>query len=515
MGCTSLPNFKNEKAKMFYHDLSSINPGGKLNKEDAELSENIQIKVSITQIEKGYTYKIRLLNIKDYNQKSSLNEYAECICQDNMTANLDLPIIIRYFFEIEQPLKIEILKTRSDDSETFQVDTTLGCVMGSRKNTYQTNIFTSKHEILILKVEKLNKSEEVIRVSFDIKSNKKVSFEDIKNKMYFEIFSDIILYRSECINKEGIFDPIKIPLGLFKDKKIIIKFYNSSRQSCGNFTFNIDDFTNRKTFNIKINGTQFQIISKSFITQNFTFVDYLKAGIEIGLSIAIDFTKSNGPPYERTSLHYIHDIEKNQYERAIWSCGNIVAYYDYDQLFPCFGFGAKVQNEARDLFNLNFQDDPNVKYIDGIIDAYHNAVNAITFYGPTYFGPILSTINKIIKDECYKLKYHILMILTDGKIDDIDNTIDALVEGSFLPLSVIIIGVGNANFDNMKILDADENPLIDSKGVKAVRDLVQFVPFIKYESNPEKLANEVLAEIPRQLMEYYEQNNLDPIKLTT
>ena len=38
-------------------------------------------------------------------------------------------------------------------------------------------------------------------------------------------------------------------------------------------------------------------------------------------------------------------------------------------------------------------------------------------------------------------------------------TIDELVEGSFLPLSVIIIGVGKADFSNMIYLDADENPL--------------------------------------------------------
>ena len=515
MGCSSLPNIQNQKAQIFYHDLSLVNLDGKMDKNNIELSENIQLKVSINQIEKGYTYKIRLLNIKDYNQNSSLNDYVEFISQDNVTANLDSPIIIRYFFEKEQPLIIELLKNKYDDSETFQVDTTLGCVMGSRKNTYQTNIFTSESEILILKGEKLNQSEEVIKVAFDIKPNRKVAFVDIKNKFYFEIFSDIILYRSECINGEGIFDPINIPLGLFKDNNIIIKFYDSSNNSCGNFIFNIGDFTNRKTFKIKISGTQFQIISKSFITQNFTFVDYLKAGIEIGLSVAIDFTNSNGPPYERTSLHYIQGLELNQYERAIYSCGNIIALYDYNQLFPCFGFGAKVNNRARGLFNLNFQEDPNVRSIQGIIDAYHNAINSITFYGPTHFGPILNTINKMIKDEHNNLKYHILMILTDGRIDDIDNTIDALVEGSFLPLSVIIIGIGNANFTSMNILDADENPLIDSKGVKAARDLVQFVPFIKYESNPEKLANEVLAEIPKQLMEYYYQHNLDPIKLTT
>ena len=45
--------------------------------------------------------------------------------------------------------------------------------------------------------------------------------------------------------------------------------------------------------------------------------------------------------------------------------------------------------------------------------------------------------------------------------------------------------------------------------------MVQFVPFIKYEFKPEKLANEVLAEIPRQIIEYYEQKNLDPIRLAS
>lgn len=102
------------------------------------------------------------------------------------------------------------------------------------------------------------------------------------------------------------------------------------------------------------------------------------------------------------------------------------------------------------------------------------------------------------------------MILTDGMIDDIDETINYLVDASFLPISVIIIGIGKADFSTMNVLDADENPLINDNNVKAVRDLVQFVPFLNYESNPEKLAEEVLAEIPKQMVEYYEQNNIDP-----
>ncbi len=53
------------------------------------------------------------------------------------------------------------------------------------------------------------------------------------------------------------------------------------------------------------------------------------------------------------------------------------------------------------------------------------------------------------------------MILTDGQIDDLTDTIDEMVEASFLPISVIIVGIGNGDFTSMDILDADENPLYD------------------------------------------------------
>ena len=55
--------------------------------------------------------------------------------------------------------------------------------------------------------------------------------------------------------------------------------------------------------------------------------------------------------------------------------------------------------------------------------------------------------------------------------------------------------------------------MINDKGVKASRDLVQFVPFLKYENNPQLLAEEVLAEIPKQMVEYYVLNNIVPDEL--
>ena len=62
----------------------------------------------------------------------------------------------------------------------------------------------------------------------------------------------------------------------------------------------------------------------------------------------------------------------------------------------------------------------------------------------------------------------------------------------------------------MDILDADENPLYDKNRRKADRDLVQFVPFNNFKDNPQKLAEQVLEEIPRQVVEYYQHNKIEP-----
>ena len=59
----------------------------------------------------------------------------------------------------------------------------------------------------------------------------------------------------------------------------------------------------------------------------------------------------------------------------------------------------------------------------------------------------------------YNQQYTILLILTDGAIHDMQETIDQIVRASGLPLSIIIVGVGNANFDSMEQLDADVEPL--------------------------------------------------------
>lgn len=77
-------------------------------------------------------------------------------------------------------------------------------------------------------------------------------------------------------------------------------------------------------------------------------------------------------------------------------------------------------------------------------------------------------------------QYFVLLIITDGVITDMDHTRTAIVEASRLPMSIIIVGVGGADFSAMEFLDSDNRLLISPTGDVASRDIVQFVPFREF-----------------------------------
>ena len=74
---------------------------------------------------------------------------------------------------------------------------------------------------------------------------------------------------------------------------------------------------------------------------------------------------------------------------------------------------------------------------------------------------------------------------------------------SRLPASIIIVGVGNANFDSMEELDGDDKLLCDNQGNECQRDIVQFVEFRQAIAKGD-LAEQVLKEVPDQICGYME-----------
>ena len=261
---------------------------------------------------------------------------------------------------------------------------------------------------------------------------------------------------------------------------------------------------------LPLNGSDCLLGVKVEVIEQLDFMQLLKRGLQVSMMIGIDFTGSNGNPNDRLSLHYCQGTEPNQYERAIRACGNILAYYDSDQSFPLFGFGGvpNGRSNVEHCFPLNFTSNPCVNGVNEMIQIYKESLRKAELSGPTYFAPLLNNIADFTTKSPEGV-YFILMILTDGEICDMKETVDAIIRCSKLPMSIIIIGVGNSSFSAMEQLDGDDMPLRNDYGACVIRDIVQFVPFANFEKDASRLAEEVLKELPGQIELYYRNKELN------
>ncbi|XP_039589893.1 copine-9 isoform X4 [Passer montanus] len=282
------------------------------------------------------------------------------------------------------------------------------------------------------------------------------------------------------------------------------------------------------------------------VESEFTFVDYIRGGTQLNFTVAIDFTASNGEctwclggspspwgwpwggcnghcaaglPSQPTSLHYASPYQLSAYALALKAVGEIIQDYDSDKLFPAYGFGAKVPPDGKisHQFPLNNNvENPSCAGIEGVLESYLQSLRTVQLYGPTNFAPVINQVAGIAAQVTDGSQYHVLLIITDGVISDMLQTKEAIVTASSLPMSIIIVGVGPAEFEAMEELDGDEVRL-SSRGRYAERDIVQFVPFRDYVDDSgnqvlsmARLAKDVLAEIPEQLLSYMKTRDIKP-----
>jgi hypothetical protein len=239
------------------------------------------------------------------------------------------------------------------------------------------------------------------------------------------------------------------------------------------------------------------------------FTDLIKGGLNMNIDMAIDFTGSNGDPNDTDSLHYYQTYE-NAYQQAISRIGEAVIDYDSNNDIQMFGFGGqpKGADDVSHCFPLKY--DGEEVGIQKALEAYKSALNNVKLSGPTKFSHVLSnTIEKAKKNKHTK-NYYTVIIVTDGIINDMGRVKELLVEACELPLSVIIIGVGKADFTDMCALDSDNLPLKDDRGFAASRDIVNFVELNKLSlKGKSSLAEATLAELPSQVETYYNMYGKD------
>eukprot|EP01084_Bolivina_argentea_P026186 48639_1 len=309
------------------------------------------------------------------------------------------------------------------------------------------------------------------------------------------------------------------------EKPILIKIYDWNKDALPVFTCELlttlAQLLEAKSIQFDCKDCGQLLIRHAKILKKYPFVNYLKGGLEMHFMTAIDFTGSNGDPNDAKSLHYMGPPQfESEYMKVIKSVGSVLAPYDAEGHIHAYGFGANLNpignKQISHCFNLTLTDENEVKGINGVLETYKKSLAKIQLYGPTYFNEIISIAAKSAAEMVNNEKeqnYIILLIIADGVVNDMQKTIDRIVEATELPLSVVIVGVGDADFSAMIRLDANDEPLKSSKGVVMKRDIVQFVEFNKFKNKGlSDLAKEVLEEIPDQVIEYMKIKNLSPLR---
>ena len=523
----------NTGAKYYFNDVNdAINTGGDMGGPNVDKSMSMEQRVSLIctlkNVDSSNEFKIELILYSDTQRKAwKSGGFTEKRSKDNNNLiSFEQFFAMPYFFERQQLLDFKIYN--GNHFETIQ--TSLGSIMGSRKQTLVKKLPDgSDFQVQGREIKRSNKL-----LTFDI--NLKGNFVGMglsytitnlgteKNPVATKLYdSETLNTKTNMITFSKCSIPVMFlnPTGNAEENNVLIDIKDvKHKTSMGNYKGPISQLLVPDTIEQALNHNNKAYIKCNLISQP-SFIGYLRTGMNINLTIGIDFTGSNGNYSDPRSLHYLNN-GMNDYEKAIRSCGDILAYYDDDQLFPVFGFGFKFIDSSNyqsgvynyDNYPVNCNtSDPNIHLIDNVLKEYRQFITKVTLWGPTNFAPMINDLNREVKENLKNglvMHYNILLILTDGQINDMQDTIDGLVEASFLPISVIIVGIGNGNFGNMDILDADDNPLYDRRRRKADRDLVQFVPFNDYKNDPPKLAEQVLEEIPRQVVEYYTHKGIKP-----
>ncbi|KAI5617795.1 copine-8 [Silurus asotus] len=466
--------------------------------------------------------------------------------------------ILDYFFEERQNLRFDLYDVDSKSTNLSKHDflgqayCTLGEIVGSLGSRLEKplgGISGKKCGTIIVKVEELNNCRESVMMQFcGNKLDKKDFFGKSDPFLVFyrsnEDGTFTICHKTEVVKNtlNPVWQAFKIPVRALcngdYDRTIKIEVYDWDRDgshdfigefctsyrelSRGQSQFNVYEVINPKKKDKKkkyLNSGTVTLLS-FLVDIEVTFLDYIKGGTQINFTVAIDFTASNGNPAQPTSLHYMSPYQLNAYGMALKAVGEIIQDYDSDKMFPALGFGAKLPPDGRVSHEFALNGNPQNPYcngIDGVMEAYYQSLKSVQLYGPTNFSPVINHVARYAASVKDGSQYFILLIITDGVISDMAQTKESIVNASCLPMSIIIVGVGPAEFDAMIELDGDE-VRISSRGRYAERDIVQFVPFRDYIDRTgnhilsmARLAKDVLAEIPDQFLSYMRTRGIKPL----
>uniref|UniRef100_A0A3B4Y2P5 Copine-9-like n=1 Tax=Seriola lalandi dorsalis TaxID=1841481 RepID=A0A3B4Y2P5_SERLL len=435
--------------------------------------------------------------------------------------------VLDFFFEEKQNLRFDVVGLLSVKDFLGQMFCTLGEIIGSTGSRLErtlSGIPGKKCGTIIFTAEELSNCRVTTMQLCANKLDKKDFFGKSDPFLVFyrsnEDGTFTICHKTEVIknNLNPVWKSFTIPVRALcngdYDRSVKVDVYDWDRDGSHDF---IGEFTTSYR-ELSRGQSQFNVYEVLNPKKKGKKKKYVNSGtvrpvgvcfISISTNVIVFFPPGN--PSQPTSLHYMSPYQMNAYAMALKAVGEIIQDYDSDKLFPAYGFGAKLPPDGKvsHAFPLNSNtENSNCMGIDGVLEAYFQSLRTVQLYGPTNFAPVINQVARCAGEVTDGSQYFVLLMITDGVISDMAQTKEAVVNAASLPMSIIIVGVGPAEFDAMEELDGDE-VRVSSRGRFAERDIVQFVPFRDYIDRSgnqvlsmARLAKDVLAEIPDQLLSF-------------
>lgn len=163
---------------------------------------------------------------------------------------------------------------------------------------------------------------------------------------------------------------------------------------------------------------------------------------------------------DKQSLHAIRDIP-NPSEKASIIIGNALSPFCNGNLIPCFGLG-DASTEDHSVFSFHKDHSP-CNGFEGVFSCLKKIVPDSQLRGPTSYAPIVeAAIDIVLKNDG---QYHVLVLIANGQVTRKANardtelsaqekeTIKSIVNASFYPLSIVLVGVGDGPWEGMKNFD--------------------------------------------------------------
>ncbi|KAM7439897.1 hypothetical protein ABFA07_010761 [Porites harrisoni] len=259
-------------------------------------------------------------------------------------------------------------------------------------------------------------------------------------------------------------------------------------------------------------------ILQCHVDTQFTLVDYVRGNCVIKLVCAVDFTISNGQPMTKDSLHNI-DEEKNEYVKTLNTIGKVLTSFKQEEKIPAYGFGAQATSAGPLPYIFPLDRDCGqfeLENIDTVIDAYWKRLEDVKLGGPTYLAPVIQQIAAYAEREVSQCSQHytIGLVIVDGIINDLESLTSTLIEVGNLALSIVVAGVGPADFRLMdELFSKSRRPLRAKDGKTLTRNNTDFLSLRRHATNPgvnDSVAREVFANISQQIVAFFKSKGIVP-----